>query len=112
MGAAQHFSFTLAHHSRSLLVHMHEPPALPLPHVCLHPSAASLISANPHSSCLPTPAHHPVPSPPTRQAMRSLFGTLLASLPALWNVGALLALLFFMYAYTGVLLLGRVALNK
>ena len=32
--------------------------------------------------------------------------TLVASLPAFWNVGALVALLFFIYAYVGVILFG------
>ncbi|KAF8072369.1 NaCP60E [Scenedesmus sp. PABB004] len=45
------------------------------------------------------------------KGLRSLFGTLIASLPAFWNVGALLALLFFMYAYVGMLLLGSVRRN-
>lgn len=45
------------------------------------------------------------------QGLRSLFGTLIVSLPAFWNVGALLGLLFFMYAYVGMLLLGNIKLN-
>ncbi len=46
------------------------------------------------------------------QGLRSLFGTLIISLPAFWNVGALIALLFFIYSYVGVLLLGSVQYNK
>jgi hypothetical protein len=45
------------------------------------------------------------------QGLRSLFGTLIVSLPAFWNVGALLGLMFFMYAYVGMLLLGKVKRN-
>jgi hypothetical protein len=45
------------------------------------------------------------------QGLRSLFGTLIVSLPAFWNVGALLGLLFFMYAYVGMLLLGSIKHN-
>lgn len=49
--------------------------------------------------------------PNSLQGLRSLFGTLIVSLPAFWNVGALLGLLFFMYAYVGMLLLGSVKHN-
>lgn len=35
------------------------------------------------------------------QGVRSLFGTLIVSMPAFWNVGALLGLLFYVYAYIG-----------
>ena len=35
------------------------------------------------------------------QGVRSLFGTLMVSLPAFWNVGALMGLLFYIYAYIG-----------
>jgi quinol-cytochrome oxidoreductase complex cytochrome b subunit len=45
------------------------------------------------------------------QGLRSLFGTLMLSLPAFWNVGGLLALMFFIYAYIGMLLLGHVKRN-
>lgn len=45
------------------------------------------------------------------QGLRSLFGTLMLSLPAFWNVGGLLALMFFIYAYVGMLLLGHVKRN-
>jgi hypothetical protein len=45
------------------------------------------------------------------QGLRSLFGTLIVSLPAFWNVGALLGLLLFMYAYVGMLLLGSIKHN-
>ncbi|CAD7702748.1 unnamed protein product [Ostreobium quekettii] len=40
--------------------------------------------------------------------VRSLLETLIMSLPAFWNVGLLLVLAFFIYAYTGVLLFGSV----
>lgn len=40
------------------------------------------------------------------KGIRSLFATLVISLPAFWNVGALILLLFFVYAYTGVLIFG------
>ena len=36
----------------------------------------------------------------------------MVSLPAFWNVGALLGLLFFIYAYMSVLLFGEVEYNK
>jgi hypothetical protein len=35
------------------------------------------------------------------KGVRALFSTLVVSLPAFWNVGALLALLFYIYAYVG-----------
>ena len=38
--------------------------------------------------------------------LRSLLSTLVTSLPAFWNVGALVLLLFFIYAYVGVLTFG------
>ena len=38
------------------------------------------------------------------KGLRDLLETLVASLPAFWNVGALVALLFFIYAYVGVIL--------
>ena len=44
--------------------------------------------------------------------MSSLITTLVVSLPAFWNVGALLGLLFFIYAYMSVLLFGEVEYNK
>ena len=48
--------------------------------------------------------------------LRSLLSTLVTSLPAFWNVGALVLLLFFIYAYVGVLTFGSVrrgdALNE
>lgn len=40
------------------------------------------------------------------KGVRSLLATLVISLPAFWNVGALVLLLFFVYAYTGVLFFG------
>jgi Kef-type K+ transport system membrane component KefB len=40
--------------------------------------------------------------------LKALFETLLRSLPALWNVGALLLLIFFIYSYVGVLTFGEV----
>jgi len=46
------------------------------------------------------------------KGVRSLFSTLILSLPAFWNVGALLMLLFFIYAYVGVLLFGEVRLGE
>jgi quinol-cytochrome oxidoreductase complex cytochrome b subunit len=49
--------------------------------------------------------------PSLLQGLRSLFGTLMLSLPAFWNVGGLLALMFFIYAYIGMLLLGHVKRN-
>ena len=42
------------------------------------------------------------------KGLRSLFETLLVSLPAFWNVGALVLLLFFIYSYVGVLTFGTV----
>lgn len=35
------------------------------------------------------------------KGIRSLLATLIISLPAFWNVGALILLIFFVYAYTG-----------
>ncbi|KAI8464917.1 MAG: Ion transport protein-domain-containing protein [Monoraphidium minutum] len=46
------------------------------------------------------------------KGVRSLFGTLIVSMPAFWNVGALLGLLFYIYAYIGTLLLGTVKHNE
>jgi hypothetical protein len=40
------------------------------------------------------------------KGLKSLFETLLVSLPAFWNVGALVLLLFFIYSYIGVLVFG------
>jgi len=42
------------------------------------------------------------------KGIKALFETLIVSLPAFWNVGALLALLFFIYAYIGVMLFSGV----
>lgn len=44
--------------------------------------------------------------------MRNLVGTLVVSLPAFYNVGALLFLFFFIYGYVGVILFGKVARNR
>ena len=38
--------------------------------------------------------------------LRALLETLVASLPAFWNVGALVLLLFFIYSYVGVITFG------
>jgi len=43
------------------------------------------------------------------QSLHAIFDTLLLALPALWNVGALLLLVFFIYAYIGTLLLGNIS---
>lgn len=40
--------------------------------------------------------------------MKSLFTTLVVSLPAFGNVGALIGLFFYMYAYVGVMLFANV----
>ncbi|KAK9823801.1 hypothetical protein WJX72_005586 [[Myrmecia] bisecta] len=45
------------------------------------------------------------------KGLRALMATLIMSLPAFWNVGALLGLFFFMYAYVGVLLFGKLKLQ-
>jgi hypothetical protein len=45
------------------------------------------------------------------QDVRALFSTWLASIPALANVGSLIALVFFMYAYIGVYLFGQLRWN-
>lgn len=42
------------------------------------------------------------------RSLQSLFVTLWISLPAFWNVGALLILIMFMYSYLGVQLMGNV----
>ena len=46
------------------------------------------------------------------KGLRDLLETLVASLPAFWNVGALVALLFFIYAYVGVILFGTTPENE
>ena len=46
---------------------------------------------------------------PWQLGLKALFETLLRSLPALWNVGALLLLIFFIYSYVGVLTFGEVS---
>lgn len=46
------------------------------------------------------------------QGVAALVSTLIVSLPAFWNVGALLFLLFFIYAYIAVLLFGSVKHNE
>lgn len=43
------------------------------------------------------------------RGLNDLFTTLYISLPALWNVGALIFLLFFVYAYIGVQIFGHLA---
>ncbi len=42
------------------------------------------------------------------KGIQSLFSTLIYSLPAFGNVGALIGLFFFMYAYVGTFLFGKV----
>jgi hypothetical protein len=78
-------------------------------HVCVASSPAAQLSSPPN-----TPAT-PFVSLPARtrpclgaQGMKSLFSTLVVSLPAFGNVGALIGLFLFMYAYVGVLLFGKV----
>jgi hypothetical protein len=46
------------------------------------------------------------------QGVRNLVGTLVVSLPAFYNVGALLFLFFFIWGYVGVILFGKVARNR
>jgi Ion transport protein len=46
------------------------------------------------------------------KSVKSLFATLMVSLPAFWNVGALLLLCMFVYAYLGVQLFGIVQLGQ
>lgn len=41
------------------------------------------------------------------KGLKSLFETLIVSLPAFWNVGALVLLLFFIYSYLGVWTFGK-----
>jgi hypothetical protein len=57
-----------------------------------------------HISCYAIVAH-------CVQHVRSLLTTLLTALPAFGNVGALLGLFFFMYAYVGVALWGDLRWN-
>ena len=45
------------------------------------------------------------------QNVRSLFSTLLAAMPAFGNVGSLIGLIFFMYAYVGVYIFGTLRWN-
>ena len=42
------------------------------------------------------------------QGLKALLTTLIISLPAFYNVGALLMLVFFMYSYVAVLLFGTI----
>lgn len=42
------------------------------------------------------------------QGLQALLTTLIISLPAFYNVGALLMLVFFMYSYVAVLLFGSI----
>lgn len=42
------------------------------------------------------------------QGLKALLTTLIISLPAFYNVGALLMLVFFMYSYVAVLLFGGI----
>ena len=42
------------------------------------------------------------------QGLKALLTTLIISLPAFYNVGALLMLVFFMYSYVAVLLFGSI----
>lgn len=42
------------------------------------------------------------------QGLKALLTTLIVSLPAFYNVGALLMLVFFMYSYVAVLLFGTI----
>lgn len=46
------------------------------------------------------------------KGVRTLFETLIVSLPAFGNVGALLFLFFYVYAYIGVMLFGEIIFNK
>jgi hypothetical protein len=46
------------------------------------------------------------------KGIQSLFSTLIYSLPAFGNVGALIGLFFFMYAYVGMFLFGKVQYGK
>jgi hypothetical protein len=83
-------------------------PFRPLPLLSPIPSLPTLLL---------TPTLRPQLAPPPApcdylQGVRSLFSTLLISLPAFWNVGALLLLMFYMYAYVGVLLFGKVKRNR
>ena len=45
---------------------------------------------------------------PKAKGLRTLFHTLITSLPALWNVGSMLLLFFFMYSVMGMQLFGRI----
>ncbi len=45
------------------------------------------------------------------QDIRSLFTTLLTAMPAFGNVGSLIGLIFFMYAYIGVYVFGTLQWN-
>lgn len=42
------------------------------------------------------------------QGLKALLTTLIISLPAFYNVGALLVLVFFMYSYVAVLVFGSI----
>ena len=42
------------------------------------------------------------------QGLKALLTTLIISLPAFYNVGALLVLVFFMYSYVAVLIFGSI----
>lgn len=100
---------------------------------CTQPPHAAFRPPPPHTHAMPhtfiymcvcaracTQPTSPRPStpPPTRthartplqphQGIKSLFQALVMSLPAFGNVGALIGLFFFMYAYVGVLAFGKV----
>lgn len=73
-----------------------------------HPALATSLSPFYQPLLAPRPPSHPRTH---SQGVRSLLNTLLVSLPAFWNVGALIFLLFFIYAYMGVLLMGTAPRN-
>lgn len=50
-------------------------------------------------------------NPCTLQALSGLLTTIILSLPALWNVGAILALLFYIFGYVSVQLFGNIQRN-
>jgi len=49
---------------------------------------------------------------PKAKGLRTLFSTLILSLPALWNVGGMLLLFFFMFAVMGMQLFGSVVYGE
>ena len=78
---------------------------------CMHESA--LVPRSIKSKLAIKTCHQPFDQSMARclaciQGLKALLTTLIISLPAFYNVGALLMLVFFMYSYVAVLLFGSI----